>query len=88
MRIQQPHDSGKKAWKRVRRYMAERSIVCTVFIFIEAITPIKLNAVRDDYSQSVQYSQDHRETQDADVTYVCGVNDLTIWEVYGERVHC
>jgi hypothetical protein len=36
--IQQPHDSGKKAWKRVRRYMAERSIVCTVFIFIEAIT--------------------------------------------------
>jgi hypothetical protein len=50
--------------------------------------PIKLNAVRDDYSQSVQYSQDHRETRDADVTYLCGVNDLTIWEVYGERVHC
>ena len=38
MQIQQPHDSGKKAWKRTRCYMAERSIVCTVFIFIEAIT--------------------------------------------------
>ena len=38
MRIQQPHDSGKEAWKRARRYTAERSIVCTVFIFVEAIT--------------------------------------------------
>jgi hypothetical protein len=38
MRIQQPNDSGKKAWKRARRYTAERSIVSTVFIFIEAIT--------------------------------------------------
>jgi hypothetical protein len=38
MRIQQPHDSSKKARKRARRYRAERSIVCKVFIFIEAIT--------------------------------------------------
>jgi hypothetical protein len=50
MRIQQPHDSGKKAWKRARRYRAERSIVCTVFIFIEAITgPLNSIVVRDDY---------------------------------------
>jgi hypothetical protein len=33
-------------------------------------------------------SQDHRETWDADVTYVCGVIDFAIWEVYGERVCC
>ena len=38
MQIQQPHDSGKKAWKRAIRYTAERSIVCTVLIFLEAIT--------------------------------------------------
>jgi hypothetical protein len=38
MRIQQPYDSGKKAWKRARRYTAERSIMCTVIAFIEAIT--------------------------------------------------
>ena len=29
-----------------------------------------------------------RETRDADVTYVRGVNDFAIWEVYGERVRC
>jgi len=49
MRIQQPHDSGKKAWKRARRYRAKRSIVCTVFIFIEAITgPLNSIVVRDE----------------------------------------
>ncbi len=51
MRIQQPHDSGKKAWKRARRYRAERSIVCTDFIFMEAITgPLNSIVVRDDYT--------------------------------------
>jgi len=50
MRIQQPHDSGKKAWKRARCYRAKRSIVCAVFIFIEAITgPLNSIVVRDDY---------------------------------------
>ena len=39
------------AGKRNRCYMAERSIVCIVFIFIEAITGL-LNSVvvRDDYT--------------------------------------
>jgi hypothetical protein len=32
--------------------------------------------------------QDHRETRDADVAYVSGVNDVAIWEVNGERVRC
>jgi hypothetical protein len=32
--------------------------------------------------------QVHRETRDADVAYVCVVNDLAIWEVYGEWAHC
>jgi len=50
-RIQQPHDYGKKAWKRAKCYRAERSIVCTVFIFIEAITgPLNSIVVRDDFS--------------------------------------
>jgi hypothetical protein len=32
--------------------------------------------------------QDYQEAWDTDVTYVRGVNDLAIWEVYGERVRC
>jgi hypothetical protein len=55
MRIQQPHDSGKKAWKRARRYTAERSIVCTVFIFIEAITGL-INSVLVVGMITVQFS--------------------------------